>query len=706
MKAAAILSSAGFTAFKRWKHTEIILVAAIVLIVALLVLPLPPLLLDLFLAGSFAASLLILLVALNNENALEFSSFPALLLIITLFRLALNVNSTRLILAKGEAGSIIRAFGEFVIGGNFVVGVVIFLILVLINFIVITKGAGRVAEVAARFTLDAMPGRQMSIDGDLSAGLIDDAEAKQRREEVTREADFYGAMDGASKFVKGDAIAGLLITGINILGGIFIGVVQRGLPIGRAVSEYTILTVGDGLVSQIPALIVSTAAGIMVTHTSNGAGVGAAVLGQLGRSERPLWMAAAFMMMAALVPGLPTLPFLALASATGGAAWWVAKTQRRKQEEAEVAAAAGEGAQAMANPIRELLQIDPLELEIGYSLISLVDESQGGDLLERIRLLRRQAAQELGILVPSIRLRDNVALSPTEYVLKLRGSEIARSEVMPRHLLALDTGTVLDEVDGIAARDPSFGMPARWIVSELRSDAEASGYVVVEPTMVVATHLLEMLKVYAADLLGRQDVQEMVDTLKQSYPALVEEVVPAKVPLGVLHRVLQRLLRERVPIRDLTTILEALADVVDQTRDPEALTEHVRQALSNVIAERHMDESGVVRAITIGPRLEASLMELFNVRQNPQRAGGMIEPETLTHLLTGLDQLARNHAVAGQVPPLISPPGLRVGVRRLIEPVLPHIPVVSLAELPPQTNLQQIAAWELGAANSGRVPEH
>lgn len=706
MKAAAIFRSAGFTAFKSWNHTEIILVAAIVLIVALLVLPLPPVLLDLSLAVSFAVSLLILLVALNSEHPLEFSSFPALLLLITLYRLALNVNSTRLILARGEAGSIIRAFGEFVIGGNFVVGIVIFLILILINFIVITKGAGRVAEVAARFTLDAMPGRQMSIDGDLSTGLIDDAEAKRRREEITREADFYGAMDGASKFVKGDAIAGLLITGINIVGGIIIGVAQRGLPIGRAVSEYTILTVGDGLVTQIPALIVSTAAGIMVTHASDGGGVGATVIGQLGRSERPLWMAAVFLLTAAAVPGLPTLPFLALASMTGGAAWWVMKRRRSEQERAEVAVASGEGAQTMASPIRELLQIDPLELEIGYSLISLVDENQGGDLLERIRLLRRQAAQELGILVPPIRLRDNVALMPTEYVLKLRGSEIARSEVMPRHLLALDTGGVLSEIEGVVTRDPSFGMPARWISSELRSEAEASGYVVVEPAMVVATHLLEMIKVYAADLLGRQDVQEMVDTLKESYPALVEEVVPAKVPLGVLHRVLQRLLRERVPIRDLTTILEALADVIDQTRDPEALTEHVRLALSNVIAERHMDESGIVRAITIGPRLEASLMELFNVRQDPARAGGIIEPEILTHLLTGLGQLAKNHTVAGQVPPLMTPPGLRVGIRRLIEPVLPHIPVVSLAELPPQTNLQQIAVWELGTADAGRVLAH
>ena len=574
----------------------------------------------------------------------------------------------------------------------------IFLILVGINFIVITKGAGRVAEVAARFTLDAMPGRQMSIDGDLSAGLIDDAEAKRRREEVSREADFYGAMDGAAKFVRGDAIAGLLITGINIVGGLFVGVVQRGLPVGRAASEYTILTVGDGLVSQIPALVISVAAGIMVTSSSGGDRVADAVMKQVGRTARPWWIAGGFLGVLAVVPGLPTLPFLALAGASAG----IARTVAGGPDESSEADGATVGSAAPVealppereSPVHDLLQIDPVELEIGYALIPLVDEGQGGDLLERIKLLRKQAALDLGILVPPIRIRDDVRLQANEYVVKVRGSEVARGEVMPRMLLALDTGGVSRPVEGVDTVDPSFGMPARWVTNTRRVEAEANGYVVVEPSTVVATHLMESLKANADDLLGRQDVQEMVDTLKETHPALVEEVVPNRIPLGVLHRVLQRLLKERIPIRNLVTILEVLADVSEQTKDPEALTEHVRRALANVIGEIYVTHDGSVRAITIGPRLEASLMGLFSPRGGA--AGqAMMNPDTLTGLLSQLDKLSRSHAEDGRSLPVVTPPGLRVGVRRLIEPVLPNVPVVSLAELPSQVSLRSIATWEM-----------
>ena len=521
------------------RMAELPVVMGVVAIVGLLVLPLPTWLLDLLLALSIASALVVLLTSLYTERPLDFSVFPSLLLLLTLFRLALNVSSTRLILGQGDAGSVIDAFGAFVIGGNYAVGVVIFLILVAINFIVITKGAGRVAEVAARFTLDAMPGRQMSIDGDLSAGLIDDTEARRRRDEVSQEADFYGAMDGAAKFVRGDAIAGLLITAINIVGGIFIGVVQRGMPMTRALSEYTVLTVGDGLVTQIPALVISTAAGIMVTSSSSRKRVSDAVIEQVGRQTRPMWIASGFLGLIALVPGLPTIPFLALA---GGAAMGARRSavMDRKSAGALPAATAVEEVPATERtPVQDLLQIDPVELEIGYALIPLVDESQGGDLLERIRLLRKQAALELGILIPPIRIRDDVRFTANEYIVKIRGTEVARGEVMPRLLLALDTGGVIQSVDGMDTVDPSFGMPARWVSQPSRVDAEANGYVVVEPSTVVATHLMETLKANAAELLGRQDVQEMVDTLKETYPALVEEVVPGKIPLGVMHRVLQ-----------------------------------------------------------------------------------------------------------------------------------------------------------------------
>ncbi len=679
------------------ENSEVLVVAGVVTVVALLVFPLPPVLLDLFLAMSIASSLLVILVALYIEKPLEFSSFPAVLLLLTLFRLALNVNSTRLILGRGEAGKVIESFGEFVIGGNYVVGAVIFLILVAINFIVITKGAGRVAEVAARFTLDAMPGRQMSIDGDLSAGLIDEAEAKRKREEISREADFYGAMDGSAKFVRGDAIAGLLITAINILGGLFVGAVQRGMPLTRALSEYTVLTVGDGLVTQIPALVISTAAGVMVTSSSGGGRVAETVVRQIGFQTKPAWMASGVLALLAVLPGLPAIPFLALSG--GAALTGYLGGQERKQEtnedlpekpEAEVLP-------AQSTPVQDLLQIDPVEVEIGYALIPLVDESQKGDLMERIRLLRKQAAQELGILVPPIRIRDDVRLPPDEYAVKIRGSEAARGSLRPRLVLALDTGGVMEEIPGEETRDPSFGMPARWIPKRKRVDAETAGYVVVEPTAVLATHLMETLKAKAADLLGRQDVQEMVDTLKESYPALVEEVIPNKVPLGVLHRVLQRLLKERVPIRDLVTILETLADTSEQTNDPEALTEHVRRSLSHVILELYQDEGGAVRGITMGPKLEAALMSLFSPRSS-EGSGQMLDPDRLTGLLARLDELTRARAEEGRAVPVITPPGLRVGVRRLIEPVLPAVPVVSLGELPPHVNLQSVGTWELDHA--------
>jgi flagellar biosynthesis protein FlhA len=676
------------------RRAELGLGLGVVFIITLLVVPLPPVILDLFLAASIGLSLTVLLVALNAREGLEFSSFPLLLLVLTLFRLALNVASTRLILAEAHAGAVIQAFGQFVIGGNYAVGIVLFLILVAINFIVITKGAGRVAEVAARFTLDAMPGKQMAIDADLAAGLIDESEARRRRDSVSREADFYGAMDGASKFVKGDAIAAVLITAINIIGGVFIGVVQKDMAFGEAASTYTILTVGEGLVSQVPALVVSVAAGIMVTRASDSSRIGPLLVKQLGAQPRALFIAAAVLASFGLVPGLPGLPFWLLGAgfaAMGRAAQQALSAQDVREAAAATAAAVTDA--PVEDPMADLLQLDPIELEVGYALIGLVDEKQGGDLLERIGLLRKQAALELGILVPQIRIRDDIRLPANEYVIKLRGAEIARAEVMPRFLLALDTGAVTQPVEGMATVDPSFGMPARWVAPARRAEAETYGYVVVEPTTMVATHLMETMKGHAAELLGRQDVQQMVEALKRTHPALVEELIPARVTLALLHRVLQRLLRERVPIRDLVSILEALGDAADLTKDPEALTEHVRRALGNVIARLFMDADGAVRAITMGAKLEASLMTLFSPRAGG--AGQMLGPDQLAMLLRDLGTMAQSYAPDGRTLPLIVPPSLRVGVRRLVEPVLPALPIVSLAELPASVTLNTVATWDL-----------
>ncbi len=672
--------------------SEVTLATAVVFVVALLVLPLPAPALDLFLALSIASSLIVLLVALQTKDPLEFNVFPAVLLLLTLYRLALNVSSTRLILGRGEAGKVIESFGAFVVGGNFVVGLVIFLILIAINFIVITKGAGRVAEVAARFTLDAMPGRQMSIDGDLSAGLIDDGEARRRRDEISAEADFYGAMDGAAKFVRGDAIAGLLITGINLLGGVYIGLVERGMTLDRAISEYSVLTVGDGLVTQIPALIISTSAGIMVTSAAGGTRIADALVEQVGGQPRSMWIASVLLGGLAIVPGLPALPFLALSGVVALGARG-ADRKARESAAAELEALPPEPAAEPTDAVHELLQVDPVEMEVGYGLIPLIDERGDGDLLQRIGVLRKQAALELGFLVPPIRIRDDARLGVAEYLIRIRGSEAGRHQIMPRMVLALDTGAVTSEVEGMETTDPSFGLPARWIQPALREEAEAAGYVVVEPGTVIATHLMETLKANAADLLGREDVQRMIDALAETHPTLASEVGPERVPIGVLHRVLQRLLRERVPIRDLVTIVETLADSVGQTKDPEHLAEQVRHALGKQIADLFADDEGRIRGVVVGPRLETALMRLFNPRAATD-AGLAIDPAKLTSALGRLEALVRTEGDSDLLP-VISPPGLRVGIRRLIEPVLPAVPVVSLAELPPQITVLSDATWEL-----------
>ncbi len=679
-------------------NAETILAVGVVIIVALLVMPLPPFLLDALLAISFGLSIVTLMLTMNTHDPIEFNVFPSLLLLMTLFRLGLNVTSTRLILGSGHAGQVIAAFGSFVIGGNVVVGLIIFIILVVINFVVITKGAGRIAEVAARFTLDAMPGRQMSIDADLGAGLIDEVEARRRREEINRYADFYGSMDGAAKFVRGDAIAALVITAINLVGGFVIGMTQRGMSAGEALSTYSMLTIGDGLVTQIPALIVSTAAGILVTHGSNNGGMAGTMASQFTRSPRALWTAAGVLCAFALVPGLPALPFLALGAGCGFIARRIGQRPTKEQQAAAAAAAATPEAPSAdaAPPIQELLSLEPLELEVGYGLVPFVDEKKGGTLLQRVGVLRKQLAFELGMIVPPVRIRDNIQLAAHEYTIKMRGVRIGGGELPPGHLLAVDTRGLGMPLEGMKTTDPSFGLPAVWITPEQRATAESSGWVVVEPLAVLSTHLLETVRTHAADLLSRQHVREMLDGLKESHPALVEDLVPNRLSLGAVHRVLQRLLREGLPVRDMVTILESLSDAADQNKDPEVLAEHARRGLAPVIADMLAGDTGTVRAITLGPKLEVALMNLFSPR--PNSPGRTLEPEDLHRALGELERMILRQRQDGVTPPLVTPPGLRLGVRRLTEPVLPRLVVVSLAELPPQTPLQNLATWELSDA--------
>ena len=683
----------------RWKRPggETWLALGVIVVVALLIVPLPPAALDIFLALSLGTAIIVLLVTLFTGDPLEFSIFPSMLLLITLMRLGLNVNSTRLILGNGDAGAVIAAFGDAVIGGNYVVGLVIFLILVVINFMVITKGSGRIAEVAARFTLDAMPGRQMSIDADLSAGLIDEDEARERRQEINRYADFYGAMDGAAKFVRGDAVAGLVITAINLVGGFVIGMTQRGLGAAESLATYTTLTVGDGLVTQIPALVVSTSAGIIVTYGSTSPSVGPAMIAQLTRHPNAIWITAGILGVFAAVPGFPPLPFLLLSTVAATTAWAASRRAARTEAapsrpEVEVGPPEAEH----APPFRDLLHVDPLELEVGYALVPLVDESQRGDLLQRISLTRKQVALELGIIVPPVRVRDNIQLPATEYVIKLRGVRVARGEVMPQYVLALNTGAVSESLDGIQTTDPSFGLPSVWIQPDRRVEAEAAGFNVVEPQTVLSTHMMETIRRHAGELLGRQDTQELLDATKETSPALIDDLVPGKLSLGTVHRVLQRLLKEHVPIRDLVTILEGLADASEHTKDPELLTERVRRDLSTVISQLFDNADGAIQGITIGSRLETALMTLFG--QSSRDVPSTMEPDDLTAALTDLNRLITVHTHGGECPPLITPPSLRLNVRRLVDPILPDLPVLSLAELPPQTPIQSLATWELPRA--------
>ena len=670
--------------------TNLVVAAGVVGILTIMVFPLPRYLMDFLISLSFSVALLILLMSMYIKKPLDFTAFPALLLVTTLFRLSLNVASTRLILLHGHegpaaAGHVIKSFGQFVVGGNYVVGAIVFAILVIINFVVITKGAGRIAEVAARFTLDAMPGKQMAIDADLNAGLIDEAEAKRRREEIAKEAEFYGAMDGASKFVRGEAIAGLIIMAINVIGGLIIGSVQKGLSLSEAAQSYTILTIGDGLVSQIPALIVSTSAGIIISRAAAEASMGRDFARQFATRPEALALSGAIVFVFGLLPGLPTVPFSMLALLFLGLAYVAYRTRKEIEaeevEEAEAPPAEAETPEA----VEELLVVDILELEVGYALIPLVDESQGGDLLERIRTMRRQFALEMGLIVPPIHVRDNLQLKPGEYVILIKGVEVARAELMPGHYLAMDPGDVKRKIEGIPTTEPAFGLPALWIPEDKKEEAELAGYTVVDLSTVIITHLAEVIKAHAEDLLGRQEVQRLLDALAKHYPKAVEECLNT-VNLGVVQKVLHNLVRERVSIRDLLTIVETIADYGAQIKDPDLLTEYVRQRLARAIVKPYLAPDGKLHVAAIGEDIEEAIRR--SLQRTDQGTFLTLDPKVGSRIVAACTQAAERLASLGYEPVFLTGPVSRRHLRRLIERSLPQAAVISQAEIPPQVQVE------------------
>ncbi len=675
------------------RYGDLLVPAAVIMMVVMMVIPLPPVVLDLLLAFNLTLALVVLLVTMFTSEPLQFSIFPSLLLVTTLFRLALNVSSTRLILLNGYAGEIIRKFGEFVVGGNAVVGFIVFLILVIIQFVVITRGAERVAEVAARFTLDAMPGKQMAIDADLNAGLVSEEAARQRRRDIEREADFYGSMDGASKFVKGDAIAGLVISIINILGGIIIGVAQRGMAAGEAAGLYSLLTVGDGLVSQIPALLISTATGIVVTRAASEASLGRDLVGQLLSQPRVLRIAAVLLLGFGLVPGLPHLPFFAL----GGAAYALSTAMHRaaaRAEKVEAEARRQEELEDFRRPESALavLHLDTLEIELGYALVALADRD-GGDLPERVSVIRRQLASELGMVVPPIRIVDNIQLRPNTYVVRLRGVEVARGELFMDRYLSMNPGQEDQAIDGIPTREPAFGLPALWIGQDSREQAELSGYTVVDPPSVMATHLTEVIKQHAHELLGRQETQALLDTIKQRSPVVVEELVPNLMTLGEVQKVLQNLLREGVTIRDLETILETLADLARSTKDLDVLTEQVRQAMSRMLSKTAAGESEILRVITLDPALEEQIMA--GVQHSETGTTLAVEPGLVRKMLASLAEQTQRLADRGYLPVVLCSPLVRLYFKRLTERVARKLTVLSYSELDPDLQVEALGVVSL-----------
>ncbi len=670
-------------------NSDVAIAVVVVGIVVMMILPLPTFLLDILITANISAALAIVLATLYTTEPLQFSVFPSLLLVATLFRLGLNISSTRLILLHGEAGEVISSFGNFVVGGNVVVGLIVFTILVVIQFVVITNGAGRVAEVAARFTLDAMPGKQMAIDADLNAGVITDEEAKGRRAVIAKEADFYGAMDGASKFVKGDAIAAVMIVMINLIGGMCVGVLQQGMSFSEAVHHFSLLTVGEGLVAQIPALLISTATGIIVTRSVGESNLGQDLAKQVTSQPRALYLAGGVAAGLGLVPGLPKLPFFII----GGLILLVATLLKRGiAEEAEQKAA--EEATAVATRPSEpenvaaLLPLDPLELEIGYGLVPLVDADEGGDLLGRVAMVRRQMATELGLSLAPIRIRDNIQLGSHDYAVKIRGVEVARWALMPGQLLAMNPGTADLPLDGIPTTEPSFGLPAVWIGEAQREQAEIYGYTVVDPTSLIVTHLSEVIRRNAAELLGRQDVRQLLDSLKERLPAPVEELVPDLMTVGEVQRVLQTLLSEAVPVRDLVTILETLGDKAKLTKDIPILAEYCRQALARAICGRFVDETGTMRAITLDPEIDREIAE--SVHRTEDGTQVAMDPARASALIEALQEQVEQAQLMGAPALVLTSGATRRHLKALVSHAIPNLTVLSYHEILPSVRIEPV----------------
>ena len=683
------------------KNSDVLMAVAVISILVFMVMPLPTLLLDLLLSFSITFSLIILLASMYVQNPLDLSSFPSILLLVTLFRLSLNVASTRIILLNGNegimaAGKVIKAFGSFVVGGNYLVGIIVFLILVAINFIVITKGAGRIAEVAARFTLDAMPGKQMSIDADLNAGLITEQEARARRQLIAQEAEYYGAMDGANKFVRGDAIAGIVITLINIIGGLAIGVFQNDMSFAAAAQNYTLLTIGDGLVSQVPALIVSTAAGVIVTRAGADSSLGAEIASQILIQPKAIAVAAGVLFGFALVPGLPTIPFLVLSVLSAGLAYIVfqaIKASARIEEEIKTR----EEKALPSDQFEALPPLDILAIEVGYGLIPLVDIEQDGQLLNRIKSLRRQIARELGIIVAPVHIQDNMQLKPGEYIILLKGNQIGRGELMTNYYLAMNPSGTTEKIDGISTKEPTYGLPAMWIKENVKEKALAKGFTVVDLATVLTTHLSEIVKRHSYELLGRQDVQQLLDNIKETHPKVVEELVPNLLPLGGVVRVLQNLLKEQVPIRDLLAILEALADWAPATKDLDILTEHVRHALARTITKMHQTPDGKIAAITLGHSVESAIANAL--RQTEHGAYLALDPPIAQQIMNNLAVGLEKMSAANYQPVVMCSAQIRYHFKRLVDRFMRNIAVLAYDEILSQIEIQSIDILELKHAD-------
>ena len=678
-------------------NSDLFVAIGLLLVLSVMIIPISPTVLDLFLAFTLGFAVIVLLISVYSHRPLDFSTFPSVLLVATLFRLSLNVASTRNILLNGgtegtaAAGDIIKSFGEYVVGSNIVVGIIIFIILVIINFIVITKGAGRVAEVAARFTLDAMPGKQMAIDADLNAGLIDEHEAKTRRKEISEEADFYGSMDGASKFVRGDAIAGILITAINILGGMVVGIAQNDMTAGEAAQIFTLLTVGDGLMAQIPAIIISTAAGMITTRNATSSSLGVAIGKQFKIHPKAVYISSATLFVFAVIPGLPVIPFVIIGTALAIVAYRMDKGILEEETLAKQNIA--QEKKTTLDNLEDLLNLELVELEVGYGLVNLVDSEQNGDLLERISHIRKQFVKDWGLIVPSVRIKDNLELLPGGYSIKIKGIEVAKGELVPDHFLAMDPGTVIEKISGIETVEPVFGLPAVWITDDLRDDAQYNGYTVVDQSTVVATHLTEILKTNLHELFGRQELVRLLDNFKELNPKVVSDLIPDILTLGAILKVMQNLLKEGVSVRDLRTILETLAEMGSVSKEHDFLTEEVRQALYRTITDSIMTENGDIALFTLDRGIEETLAQsLIQTEQGQQLS---VEPKITQNILAGLNEKIEEATSMGENMVVLCSPVIRHHFKKLTEKFLPNLVVVSHNELGPDTSIRSLGTVRL-----------